>query len=96
MIDMENENYYSSLLCGTDNDCEMKSKNRYDKIIDSVNGTIGIINKYDSDYGAYCEVYLDDKYACDADIYCTDKEIEDLVEDALFKIDTTSDEEYPF
>lgn len=68
----------------------------YNRIIDSVNGTIGLIERYDSDYGAYLDVYLNDDYACEANIYDSDEQIESLVEDALFKVCTTSDEEYPF
>lgn len=68
----------------------------YNRIIDSVNGTIGMVERYESDYGAYLDVYLNDTYVCEANIYDSDEQIENLVEDALFKIDTTSDEEYPF
>ena len=89
---MENVNYYSSLLYGVNNDCEVKPE--YDRTIDSVNGTIGIKHCYDTEYGAYNDVYLDDKYVCEADMECTDEEIEDLVEEALFNVDVNSD--YPF
>lgn len=68
--------------------------NKYDRVIDSINGTIGIKYCYDTEYGAYSDVYLDDIYVCEVDMDCTDKEIEDLVEEALFKVDVNS--EYPF
>lgn len=82
---MENSEYYSSLLYGVDNECEIKEK--YTKVIDSINGLIGIKKCYDSNtQNYYYEVYLNDDYVCDVNVECSDKEIENIVENNVCKI----------
>lgn len=60
------------------------AKMNYDRVIDSVNGEIGLIKRYDeNNYQSY-DVYLDGEYVCYCACCLTDHEIESLVEDNLF------------
>lgn len=80
-------NRLDSAVSGTEMDNDSEVKPKYDRTIDSINGDIGIKHCYDTEYGVYNAVYLNDTYVCDTDMECTDKEIEDLVEAVLFKAD---------
>lgn len=64
----------------------------YNKTIDSINGTIGIVKRYDDELGAYINVYLNHKCIGFIDHECTDKEIENFVQDYLSNVET----DYPF
>ena len=59
-------------------------KKNFDKVIDSIDGEIGLIKIYGENNMQSFDVYLDGEYVCSCSMALTDNEIEDLVEDTLF------------
>lgn len=53
---------------------------KYDRRIETIDGTIGLIERFDFDSGEnYYDCYLNDKFVCEADYNADNKKIEDLV-----------------
>ena len=72
--------YNNNIIIG---DLNYGQKN-FDKVIDSIDGEIGLIKIYDENNMQSFDVYLDGEYVCSCSMALTDNEIEDLVEDTLF------------
>lgn len=52
----------------------------YDREIETIDGTIRLIERFDCDSGcSFYDCYLNDEYVCEAELYLSDSEIEDLV-----------------
>lgn len=68
--------YLSSFIFGIDND-SISTPLKYDKIISSDMGKIGLIKRFD-DY-EYWDIYFNNMLICDAEIDVSDSEVINLV-----------------
>lgn len=75
---MSADNYLSTLLYGVDNENCILTSLKYDAIIDSEHGKIGLVKNYDNNV-PYYEVYLNDNFIGDADINSSENDILKLV-----------------
>lgn len=76
------DNYFSSFLYGVYNENCVLTNLKYDSIIESEFGKIGLIKKSDSK-GFYYDVYLNENFVCDADINSTENDILVLIKQNL-------------
>ena len=74
----KNEKYLSSFIFGIDND-SISTPLKYDKIISSDMGKIGLIKRFD-EY-EYWDIYFNNMLICDAEIDVSDSEVIDLVKE---------------
>ena len=76
----KNGKYLSSFIFGIDNN-SISTPLKYDKIISSDMGNIGLIKRFD-DY-EYWDIYFNNMLICDAEIEVSDNEIINLVKEKL-------------
>ena len=76
----KNGKYLSSFIFGIDNE-SISAPLKYDKIISSDMGKIGLIKRFD-DY-EYWDIYFNNMLICDAEIEVSDNEIINLVKEKL-------------
>lgn len=76
----KNEKYLSSFIFGIDNN-SISTPLKYDKIISSDMGNIGLIKRFD-EY-EYWDIYFNNRLICDAEIEVSDNEIINLVKEKL-------------
>lgn len=79
---MKDIDYYSSMLYGVDNNCETNIE-KYDRVINSPMGIIGLKICADKNLGNYYEIYLNNRYIDDASLNINDEQVKALIEKIL-------------